>query len=195
MVVAVIAFVIVVGESHVANRAAGQTQSPNSQGKPGVAQSTTVDQQALKACIAQHTVNCEATVPGLAQCMAAKRTDCNQSAQQMLPAQINAASGPPIAESDAINQARQFYGPTAASAPAVAKYISLSQYVAMEPAEAGAFPGLSTSRMVWVVTIHMTVYEEPLPGRTPTPEPYYTVVLDAVTGQTLVECVGCAAAG
>lgn len=198
VVAGVIGTVIVIGESHVASRAAAvPTRSlPSRNNTAGGTQSDTVDQQALQACIAQRTVNCEATVPGLAQCMAEKRMDCNQSAtQQMLPAQINAASGSPMSETDAISEARQFYPAAAASAPAAAKYMSLSQYVAMEPNEAGSFPGLSSSRMVWVVTVHASVYEDSMPGGSPTLKPYYTVVLDAVSGQTLVECVGCAAAG
>jgi hypothetical protein len=198
VVVATFGLVVVVSYSHVASRAAAEPTGSLQRGgnATSLTQSATVDQQALQACMAQRTVNCEATVPGLAQCMAAKRMDCNQSGeQQMLPAQINATSGAPMSETDAINQARQFYPTAAATAPAAAKYMSWSQYTDMEPAEAGAFPGLSPSRMVWVVTIHTSVYEEPLPGRSPTLEPYYTVVLDAISHQTLVECVGCAAAG
>lgn len=198
-VVGVIALVFAIGNSHVAGRvAAGHGQSGRSGANTYTvaSPSPTVDQQALQACIAEETVNCAETVPGLAQCMAEKRIDCNQSAaQQMLPAQINAASGAPMSESAAISAARQGGPASAASAPAAAQYMSLSQYYIMEPAERGAFPGLSPSRMVWVVTIHASVYDDPLPGSNPAIYSSYTVVIDAVSGQGLVYCVGCAAVG
>lgn len=194
----VIALVFAIGESHLASRAttASANQRQQSTGSAAtVGQSSPVDQQAMQACIAQPTVNCEASVPGLAQCMAARRTDCNQAAaQQMIPAQIGSTSGAPMAEATAISEARRLH-PGTASAPALVKQMSLSQYTAAEPNEAGAFPGLSSARMVWVVTIHASVLNDPLPGQTATLEPYYTVVFDVASGQTLVECIGCETAG
>src|SRR3989442_12177320 len=58
----------------------------SSSGPSSASASSSVDQAALQACIAQRTVNCEQTVPGLSKCMA-QRAICNEPANADLRAQ------------------------------------------------------------------------------------------------------------
>ncbi len=158
----------------------------------GAASPTPVDQQALQACIAQKTVNCETTVPGLAQCMAAHRVDCNQAATQQQP---TAAASAEMGIGEAVSRALQFSPQATSQSPTLAKRMTLGEYVALDPNEASSFPGLALTRIVWVVTVHATIFSDPFPGQPPQSKNSYTIVFDALSRQGLVDCTGCATLG
>ena len=132
--------------------------------------------------------------------MAAHRVDCNQAAaqQQILPqlgSSHTAAASPVMGRDEAVSRALKFSPQATSQSPTLTKYMTLGEYVALDPNETLAFPGLALTRMVWVVTVHATIYNDPPYGQPLQAKSSYTIVFDAVSHQGLVDCTGCATLG
>jgi hypothetical protein len=150
-----------------------------------------VDQTALANCISQHKGNCESVVPGLAQCMAEQRVDCNVAAYNERKANFGPLQPgtPTMTQSEAISAAQKMGG-APSTAPVAARQMTLSEYATL--ANELPDPAIAPSRLVWVVTVHVPMWIRPLPGRPGTLKQVYTIVFDATSKQGIEMCIGCA---
>lgn len=167
--------------------------------KSSASASATVDQAALQACIAQRTVNCEQTVPGLAQCMA-QRAICNEAAYAEQRAQfgplqpIRPGTGLMTRE-EAVNRSLLVSPAATASSPVFAEFMTLgdvAKRMNLNPAEFGP---IDLNRMMWLVTVDAPVMTMGSPHRQASLVPAYTVVYDAASHTGILTCYGCATLG
>jgi hypothetical protein len=150
-----------------------------------------VDQAALANCISQQKGNCESVVPGLAQCMAEQRIDCNQAAYNERKANFGPLQPgvPTMTQADAISAALTL-GTAPTTSPVVAREMTLKEYATL--ANVLPDPAISPSQLVWVVTVHAPMWTYGFPGRPGQLKQVYTVVIDATSKQGIELCIGCA---
>lgn len=147
----------------------------------------TVNQALLHQCEASQS-NCEATVPGLAACVAAQSV-CDYSAQQQVENSRIASETGPMTEASAISRALQGIPPP--YPPTYAKETTLSQYNSVS-GESLTDPESSSDQVnVWVVSVNTPVETDGSPFSPPRGFDWETFVYDAQTGLPLERCIGC----
>jgi hypothetical protein len=168
-------------------------------GPSSASASSTVDQAALQACIAQRTVNCEQTVPGLSRCMA-QRAICNEAAY----AELRAQSGPlqPIrtgtdfmTREEAVQRSLLVSPAATASSPVFAESMTLGEVAKRMHLDPAEFGPIDLNRMMWLVTVHAPVMTMGSPRRPPSLVAAFTVVYDAASHIGILTCYGCATLG
>lgn len=150
-----------------------------------------VDQNALQNCANAGHTNCQSVVPGLQSCMAA-RLSCNQAAisqQSADRASAQAAAGGPLTESQAVAAAIRAAASPVSASVATAKEMSLADYIQWS-GDHPSYPGMQSTNLLWVVTVHAGYLEDGGPAVKPTVVSPYTVIYDAATHQDLALCAG-----
>ena len=150
-----------------------------------------VDQIALQKCIARRpSMNCEAVVPGLAQCMQ-KQLPCNQAADAQRKATFGPARpatdfGAPMTQAEAAAAA---IGSRLSTTPPSAREMSYGAFLAWVGQQPD--PDISLGRLVWVVTVHAPIMGMGFPGPPQAAShprdvyDVYTVVIDAASRQQI----------
>jgi len=159
-----------------------------------------VDQDLLHQCEAQHTVDCEKTVPGLAACVAA-RDICDVRVQQEMDEQRSKAlakAGGPMTSAAAIATALQANPNATSSSPVSAKEMTLAAYnkasgESLSENGPAAAQAASHDALVWVVNVEADMYTDGSPHQPPTLEHSYSVIYDVQTHQSIELCIGCKA--
>ena len=149
-----------------------------------------VDQVALQQCMAQRPpTNCEAVVPGLAQCMQ-QGLACNQTADSDRKATFGPAMpatdfGTPMTQEQAITAA---LGPNPPSSPTAARSMTYGAFLTLAGEQPD--PDISLDRLVWVVTVHAPIRTPGTPQHPDQMKQVYTVVLDAASRQVIEVIAG-----
>lgn len=144
-----------------------------------------VDQVALQKCMAQSPpVNCESTVPGLAQCMQ-QGLSCNRAGEadrnkNFGPARPVTDFGPQMTQGEAVAASLASNPPTARTVAREMTYGNLVTLAGQQPDG-----GISLSRMVWVVTVHGSLPTKGNAHVASQTAMAYTVVIDAASRQVI----------
>jgi hypothetical protein len=134
-----------------------------------------VDQSALSTCIADGKANCLTTVPGLAECVAA-RAMCNATAQSA-PQAASAATRMTAAQ--ALDQARATFRTVGAAKPAV---------ITTKASSRAELRGLAGTETVYVVSSDAPVHS--LSASADQTYHGYSATFDATSHRLLYACLG-----
>jgi hypothetical protein len=73
--------------------------------------------------------------------------------------------------------------------------MTLSQFEQRTHRNPAEFGGISSDRLIWVVTVHASMWTDGSPSTSPLLKQAYTILFDAASHTGFETCIGCATLG